>query len=119
MAINEKWLEMLSDEARADVMKAEITETAATVRARLKEENETKRAYVKEKEATRRARVGNDGFYVIRGLFIVGFVIMTSILGYNYVDDKKTVEMQRLHIEEARLEFEQPKAVTTTTPVQK
>lgn len=35
MAINEKWLEMLSDEARAEVMKAQLKEVAETERAKI------------------------------------------------------------------------------------
>lgn len=62
------WLNALSDEERAGVMKVQIAETEAT-----------KRKAIEEEEHTKRDLFGNDVYHVVR--FIVSVCVLVSIIG--------------------------------------
>ena len=91
MTINQKWLEMLSDEERAGVMKVEIAESAKTERTRIEQTQDTIRK-----------RENADGYYVIRGCFAVALAFAALVSGITYYN------VQALH-------YPQPAQVQTSS----
>jgi len=62
------WLNLLSDEERAGVMKVQIVEAETTKRAAIEEEGKT-----------RRAMIGSDGYHIARVICSCGLV--TAVVG--------------------------------------
>ena len=81
----EDWLELLSDESRADVMKVQIAETEATKRKQFEEECKKTRE-----------REGRDGHWVVKGLWAcVALALIASMtcVGYRKVEADQAVKM--------------------------
>ena len=76
-ALHKDWFGLLSDEAKADVMKVQIAE-----------HEKTRRTEVEQQEQTRRNRESNADFHFDRGMFIavLGLVVLGSTcVAYNKV----------------------------------
>ena len=63
--------------------------------ARIREQEETKRSIVAAREKTRQTARSNDGYWVVRGMAIVGALLGTlivSLAGYSAYSDKMHAE---------------------------
>lgn len=71
------WFGLLSDEAKADVIKT-----------RIKEEEQTKRILVEEKEKSQRNLYDSDGYHTVRIALSIGlilFIITASLCTCDYI----------------------------------
>lgn len=72
------WLELLSDEQRADVMKTQIAEDAQTERERLKQEGESRRADI--------ATDGYHGYRIAAVIAVICAIAAGTCVGYRAVE---------------------------------
>lgn len=81
----EDWLQLLSDESRADVMKVQISETEAT-----------KRKEVEAREATKVALANSDSHQVVKGIGVVALVLVAfcaTCVAHRKVEADQAVKM--------------------------
>lgn len=81
----DKWLELLSDEQRADVMKTKIAEEAKTERTR-----------IDQLEQSKRTAIGSDGHHVVRGLWVFAAILATlcaTCVGHRQVEAWQAVKL--------------------------
>lgn len=85
-----KWLELLSDEACADVMKAQVAAEAATEQVR-----------IKEVESTRRCKLGCSGYHWVK-VWIACAVVASLVVAFavgHHDSCHKEVELARIAAE--------------------
>ncbi len=81
----EDWLQLLSDESRADVMKVQIAETELT-----------KRKVTEEFEKTKRDRANSDNYQTVKGLAVGALVIVAmcaTCVGHRAVEANQAIKM--------------------------
>jgi hypothetical protein len=106
---DESWLNMLSDEERAGVMKVQITEGELTKRTQIEAESKVLQA-----------NSSTDGFWFIKALWAVvalGVTAAGTCVGYEHVESQRVVQLAKIQAEHPAPPKTVP-APTASAPVQ-